>query len=255
MTVGRRSFLLLLAGTALATPGFAQRAQAQTAPAATAETPQIEEINVSAVPPEENVLPTTGTSSSIYGLDLSVMDTPRSISMLSHAQLDTVNIQDPRSFSYLTSSSFTDAAFGGPNIPRIRGQYADLFVNGSRESFTSTGYGAPVSFNSIETINISKGPASVVAGNGPGVGGSVDLITKAPYYGEFHGEASIDFDTVDGRRWGLDFGGPIDGTGLAYRISYSGEQSDSYFTNHFKDQHALYFVIGAHPSDSYTIEL
>ena len=241
MTIGGKAFFLLLAGTALAKPGFAQ-------------TPQTEEITVSAVPPEENVLPTTGTSSSIYGLDLSVMDTPRSVSMLSHAQLDTVNIQDPRSFSYLTSSSFTDAAFGGPNIPRIRGQYADLFVNGGRESFTSTGYGAPVSFNSVETINIAKGPASVVAGNGPGVGGSVDMITKQPYWGEFHGEASIDFDTVDGRRWGVEFGGPIEDSTLAYRISYSGEQSDSYFTNHFKDQQAVYFVLGAHPNESYSIQ-
>jgi outer membrane receptor for monomeric catechols len=247
MAIRRNQFFLLL----LASPSLVALARAQEAPKPAGSA---EEITVSAVPPEENIMPTTGTNSSIYGLDLGVMDTPRSMSMISRAQLDTVNIQDPRSFSYLTSSSFTDAAFGGPNIPRIRGQYADLFVNGGRESFTSTGYGAPVSFNSIETINISKGPAAVSAGNGPGVGGSVDLETKLPYYNEFHGTASVDFDTVDGRRWNLDFGGPIKDTSLAYRISYSGEDSDSYFTNHYKDQHALYAVIAAHPSDSYSIQ-
>ena len=109
----------------------------------------------------------------------------------SKEQLQAVNIQDPRSFSYLTSSSYTDSAFGGPNVPRIRGQYADVFYNGMRSSFTSTGYGAPLSFNSIETINITKGPASVIAGPGPGVGGSADFITKRPEMSEFAGEGEF----------------------------------------------------------------
>ena len=119
--------------------------------------------------------------------------------ILSRAQLDSVNIQDTRSFSYLTSSSYTDSAFGGPNIPRIRGQYGDVFINGMRSSFTSNGYGAFLSFNSIETVNITKGPASVIGGPGPGVGGTVDLITKLPNVQEFTGSASVDFRARTGR--------------------------------------------------------
>jgi hypothetical protein len=240
--------MLLLASTALTNVARAQDA------VAAKEQPPTETISVTAVPREENILPTSTISSSVYGLDLGVMDTPRSMSMLSRAQLDTVNIQDPRSFSYLSSSSFTDAAFGGPNIPRIRGQYADVFSNGMRESFTSTGYGAPASFNSIETVNITKGPASVVAGPGPGVGGSVDFVTKLPFYNEFQGSASIDFDTLENRRWGLDFGGPIEGTTAAYRLSYSGEDSDSYFTNHFKNQQSVYGVVTFRPRDNYSVQ-
>ncbi len=213
-----------------------------------------EEIVVTGVPPEENIMPTTRTETSIYGLDLNVMDTPRNTTMLSKEQLQAVNIQDPRSFSYLTSSSYTDSAFGGPNVPRIRGQYGDVFYNGMRASFTSTGYGAPLSFNSIETINITKGPASVIAGPGAGVGGSADFITKRPQMSAFAGQADFSFDTVGRRRWDLDVGGPIIPGELAYRVSYGGEDSDSYFTSHYLDQHSLYAAATWLPSDAYSID-
>ena len=93
------------------------------------------------------ILPTTVTSNSAYGLDLGVMDTPRNNTVLSKAQLDALDVQNPGGFSSLTSSSYSDASFGQPNVPRIRGQYADMFFNGMRDSFTLNGYGAPISFN------------------------------------------------------------------------------------------------------------
>jgi hypothetical protein len=215
---------------------------------------KLEEVVVEGVPPAENIMPTARPTASVYGLDLGVMETPRNTTILSKEQLQAVNIQDPRSFSYLTSSSYTDSAFGGPNVPRIRGQYADIFYNGMRSSFTSTGYGAPLSFNSIETINITKGPASVIAGPGPGVGGSADFITKRPQMSEFTGEGEFTFDTLGSRRWSLDVGGPIIANELGYRVSYSGEDSDSYFTTHFKRQHSLYGAVTWLPNDDYSID-
>ncbi len=100
----------------------------------------------------------------------------------SRVQLEALNVQDPSEFSYLTSSSYADASFGLPNIPRIRGQYGDVFFNGMRDSFSANGYGAPMSFNSIDTMDIVKGPASVQAGPGAGVGGSINIETKLPSF-------------------------------------------------------------------------
>ncbi len=213
-----------------------------------------EEIVVSGVPINKSVLPTIINSKSIYGLDLNVMDTPRNNTILTHAQLDAVNLDDPHEFSYLTSSAYTDAAFGVPNVPRIRGQYADVFFNGMRDSFTANGYGAPLSFNSIDTIDIVKGPASVQAGPGAGVGGAVDITTKMPSFAGFSGTAQIEFDTIDHRRWSVDFGGPVDNGKLAYRLSYAGEESNSYFDDIHFDQESIYGVVVARPTDSYTIQ-
>ncbi|QUD89418.1 TonB-dependent receptor [Phenylobacterium montanum] len=226
-------------------------APADQKPAATGETP---EIVVNGIPYHETVLPTRLSSSSVYGLDLNVMDTPRNTTLLSNTQLQTLNIQDPRAFSYLTASSYTDSAFGTPNIPRIRGQYADTFVNGMRDSFTVNGYGAPPNFDSLDTINIVKGPASVIDGPGPGVGGEADFITKRPNMFHMTASAAASIDTFGNRRWSVDVGGPLIRGDLGVRISYAGDDDGSYFYGHYFRKNAIYGAVRWKPNDQYQLD-
>ena len=95
-------------------------------------------------------------------------------------------------------------------MPRIRGQYADMFFNGMRDSFTLNGYGAPISFNSVDSIDIVKGPASVQAGPGPGVGGSIDITTKMPSFTKFSVAFNVEVDSQQKRRASVDVGRPAD---------------------------------------------
>jgi iron complex outermembrane recepter protein len=238
---------------AAAAPARAQATAPQNPPPK-ASTTEPGEIVVNGIPYHETVLPTRLPSSSVYGLKLNVMDTPRNTTLLSTTQLDTLNIDDPRAFSYLTSSSYTDAAFGTPNIPRIRTQYGDLFYNGMRDSMTQNGYGVPVNFDAVSNINITKGPASVVDGPGPGVGGEVDFLTKRPNM--FHPTAMVSatFDTVDNRRWVIDAGTPIVPGDLALLLSYSGEDSGSYFYGHYMRKNALYAALRWQPTSKYLLD-
>ena len=240
---------------ALAAAGGAWAA-ADSAPSAKPVTAdEVAEVVVNGVPFKETVLPTRLSTQSVYGLDLNVMDTPRNSTLLSTTQLETLNIQDPRAFSYLTASSYSDSSFGTPNIPRIRGQYADVYYNGMRLSFTQNGYGAPPNFNVLDTISITKGPASVVDGTGPGVGGQVDFITKRPSLSHYTVSAEASFDTVSNRRWTLDVQGPIIKGELGFRLSYSGEYSDSYFYQHYAHKNALYAALRWAPNDKYQLDL
>ena len=153
---------LIVAGLAMSLAALAPAAHAADAdaPVTTSPTNQttVSEVIVNGVPYKETVLPTRLSTSSAYGLNLSVMDTPRNTTLLSTTQIETLNIDDPRAFSYLTSSSYTDAAFGTPNIPRIRTQYADLFYNGMRDSMTQNGYGVPINFDSFDQHRHHQGP-------------------------------------------------------------------------------------------------
>ncbi len=239
---------------ALAAPAFA--ADPATPPVITKpkDSTTVSEVIVNGIPYRETVLPTRQTTSSTYGLNLSVMDTPRNTTLLSTTQLETLNIDDPRAFSYLTSSSYTDAAFGTPNIPRVRGQYADLFYNGMRDSLTQNGYGVPVNFDAISNIDITKGPASVVDGPGPGVGGEVDFLTKRPNMSHATGAASATIDSVQNRRLVLDAGMPIIPGELAVLLSYSGEDSGSYFSGHYMHKNALYGALSWYPTDKYELQ-
>ena len=205
-------------------------ASATAAPSPATSTGDLDEIVVNGIKRGELILPTQVTSTSAYGLDLGVMDTPRNNTLLSKAQLDALNIQNPGGFSYLTSSSYSDASFGEPNIPRIRGQYADLFFNGMRDSFTLNGYGAPISFNSVDSIDIVKGPASVQGGPGAGVGGSINIFTKMPTFTKFGGTWDVEADTQQKRRASFDVGGPLT-SNVAARVSFSSDDSGSYYLN------------------------
>ena len=180
----------------------------------------LDEIVVNGIRRGDLILPTTVTS------DFGLRAGPRRHGhaaqqhLLSKAQLDALNVQNPGGFSYLTSSSYSDASFGEPNMPRIRGQYADMFFNGMRDSFTLNGYGAPISFNSVDSIDIVKGPASVQAGPGAGVGGAIDITTKMPSFVEARARFNLEFDTQQKRRASFDVGGPLT-SNMAARVSFT----------------------------------
>ncbi len=212
----------------------------------------LDEIVVNGIRRGDLILPTTVSSTSAYGLDLGVMDTPRNNTLLSKAQLDALNVQNPGGFSYLTSSSYSDASFGEPNIPRIRGQYADLFFNGMRDSFTLNGYGAPISFNSVDSIDIVKGPASVQAGPGAGVGGSIDVTTKMPSFVKPIADFNLEFDTQQKRRASFDLGAPLNSS-IAARVSFTEDDSGSYYYDMFFHQQSLFASVIDQVTSKYSV--
>ena len=212
----------------------------------------LDEIVVNGIRRGELILPTTVTSGAAFGLDLGVMDTPRNNTVLSKAQLDALNIQNPGGFSFLTSSSYADASFGQPNIPRIRGQYGDMFFNGMRDSFTLNGYGAPISFNSVDSMDIVKGPAAVQGGPGAGVGGSIDITTKMPSFNKLMGDYGAEFDTQQKRRVWFDVGGPLNSV-VAARVSVRTDDSGSYYYDMYFHQQSVYAAVLTQFTPKYSV--
>lgn len=231
------------------------RLSAQTAATAPAsdEVLELERFKVtSGVPVEQLVLPISRPFNSVFGTDDNIIDVPRNVTIISRQQLSDISITDVLDFSKLTSSAFTTTNFGAPANASIRGQSADVFLNGVRSRITSNGNGLPIDFNSVESVNIVKGPATAVQGTSMYVGGFIDLISKRPYFDGTKGSVSVTLGSYDTKRWTLDVGGPISKT-VAYRVSYSGEDTTGYFHDGFKKTHALYGALAFRPSTSYDI--
>jgi outer membrane receptor protein involved in Fe transport len=223
-----------------------------TVTAAMGTSQDLDEIVINGIRRGDLVMPTTVTSTSAYGLDLGVMETPRNNTLLSKAQLDALNVQNPGGFSYLTSSSYSDASFGQPNIPRIRGQYADMFFNGMRDSFTLNGYGAPISFNSVESIDIVKGPATVQAGPGAGVGGMINIATKVPSLIKPSAEFNVEFDSQQKRRGWFDVSTPL-GSNWGVRLSFTADGSGSYYNDMFFHQQSAFVALLGQVTPQYSV--
>jgi outer membrane receptor protein involved in Fe transport len=243
----------VIASFSILTVNPAARAQQSTASAnPPTSSGDLDEIVVNGIRRGELILPTQVSSTSAYGLDLGVMDTPRNNTLLSKAQLDALNVQNPGGFSYLTSSSYSDASFGEPNIPRIRGQYADMFFNGMRDSFTLNGYGAPISFNSVDSIDIVKGPASVQAGAGAGVGGAIDITTKMPTFTKSTMQFNLEVDSQQKRRASVDLDGPLTAN-VAARVSLTSDDSGSYYYDMYFHQQSLFAAVLTELTPRYSV--
>jgi len=232
-------------------------AQEKAAPAASTSSSdpdvlQLEKISVHGVPIDQVVLPTARPFNSVYGFDRSILDTPRNVTIISREQLTSISIQDVRDFSKLTASSYTRSNFGAPTTPDIRTQIADTFLNGMRIGLSSNGNGLPVNFNSVESVNIVKGPATAIFGASQYIGGYADLITKRPVFDGAKGFVSATVGSYDTYRWTFDYGAPVSDK-VAYRISYSGEDAGSYYTDGYKQTQSLYAAMTYRPNDRYDL--
>jgi len=249
------AFISLTAWAQTTTPPSSNPAPASNTPLTTSgETVQMDAFKVNDVPADEAILPTARPFNSVFGTEDNILNVPRSVTIISREQMDTIGIEEVTDFSKLTASSYTDSNFGAPGNPSIRGQSADIFVNGMRQRVTSNGNGAPLDFNSVESVNIVKGPATAVQGASGYVGGFADLITKQPFFDGFHGSVGETFGSYGTDRWNLDLGGPLSST-LAYRVSYSGEHSNEWWNGAFKHIEAVYAALTWRPTPAYQLEI
>lgn len=255
LRTNQRPFPRALA-SALAALAAAHVANAQSSPPAKtgSDVLTMEQFKVQDVPIEKQILPTSRPFSSVFGTDDNIVDVPRNVTIISRQQLSDISIASVLDFSKLTSSSYTTTNFGAPANPSIRGQTADLFINGVRGRITSNGNGLPLDFNAVESVNIVKGPATAVQGTSMYVGGFVDLVTKRPYFDATKGSVSITVGTYSQKEWTLDVGGPI-AKDVAYRFSYSGQDSKGYSRDFYNRNHSIYGALTFRPSKGYEIFL
>ncbi|NBB80684.1 MAG: TonB-dependent receptor plug domain-containing protein [Verrucomicrobia bacterium] len=213
----------------------------------------LEEVGADDVPIEENILATSRPISSVYGSDRSILDTPRNVNIVSREQLDAISIKDVRDFSKLTSSSYTKTNFGAPTTPNLRGQEADLFINGVRRGMSVNGNGVPINFNSVESVNIVKGPAGAVFGTSNYVGGYVDLVTKRANF-QNSGKVSYSIASYDQHTFNLDVNIPVSET-VAVRASVEAKEWDGFWDKYYQKSQSAYFTVAWKPNDKYRLDV
>lgn len=242
----------VIAGLVLASAASAAAAQA---PAKTdPEVTTMAKFEVKDVPIERQILPTARPFTSVFGTNDNIVDVPRNVTIISRQQLSDISIGSVLDFTKLTSSAYSTTNFGAPANPAIRGLTADLFINGVRGRITSNGNGLPLDFNSVESVNIVKGPATAVQGTSMYVGGFVDLVTKRPYFDAPKRSISITVGSYSTKEWTIDQGGPISPT-AAYRFSYSGTDSKGYSWDYYNKNHSIYGALTLRPTKGWEIFL
>jgi hypothetical protein len=210
--------------------------------------------------PQDSVLPTVRPISSIYGTDLSILDTPRSVGTVNPSMLGQDSYRTINDLRQFVSGININDGYGIQSVPVIRGSPADFFVNGVRMENPVNRY--PISFNSVESMDVVKGPAPAVYGPGFDTGGYVNFVTKQPYFDKQHTEIDSFLGSFvegngsyDNFTWQIDNGGPLIKDKLAYRFSYQQREADSYYQNSVDNQTDVYGAITYLPYDTLSFEL
>jgi outer membrane receptor for monomeric catechols len=193
----------------------------------------LEKYTVSDTPIDEQILPTVRPISSVFGDDLDIVDIPRSVSTVNKAWMEDRQVKNAMDFGQFSPGVYSPANYGIPATPQIRGDYAQIYIDGQETLFTHNE--VYPSFNGIEAMDIVKGPGSAIYGpQGEGPGGYVNLVTKQPYFDAQHTDISATFGYwTSGHSYSnpsltIDTGGPITSK-LAYRVSYLSQYGDGYY--------------------------
>lgn len=163
-------------------------------------------------------------------LGLTPRETPASVDVIDRAQLeergDTTlmdaitratgisNIGHPgNSGSALSARGFTDST----SVMRL--------YDGTRQ-YGNVSASFPFDTWSVERIEVLRGPASVIHGDGA-IGGVVNIVPKKPTRGAIQNEMQASVDTDNKRALAFGSGGGVSDT-LSYRFDVSGDRSDGW---------------------------
>ncbi|MGH8382205.1 TonB-dependent receptor [Pseudomonas sp.] len=164
-------------------------------------------------------------------LNLSAMDTPASTSSISAEVIERRNnrtVQDAVS----RSPGITSVATPGNGNTALsargfegHGSLMTLF-DGSR-MYTGAGTQTfPVDPWMVERIDIIRGPASVLYGEGA-TGAVINVIPKKPFAGEVRNQLRLGYGSYDHQQLGLDSGGSLSER-LSYRMTLNRQQSNGW---------------------------
>jgi iron complex outermembrane receptor protein len=199
-------------------------------PAVTLETLEVSGSGRGGPPPAEGLnLRSVGRSASRLGL--TPLETPASVDVIAGETTrlrgqNTVAEAVTQNATGITTvaapgngnGAFTARGFAGPNSIQQLYDGTRLFVGAGTVTF-------PFDTWNVERIEVLRGPASVLYGDGA-IGGVVNVVTKKPVFTPLN-EARAALGSDGLARLALDSGGPI-GEALAYRLNISGNRAEGW---------------------------
>ncbi|MCE6979446.1 TonB-dependent receptor [Pseudomonas frederiksbergensis] len=211
----------LLSGLCLLAMNNSAQAQPLTLPTGTITAPAFDDDTVSLN------TPTTAGSR----LDLTSLETPASVESLTGEQVRARgdrSVQDAVSRSTGISRTGTPGDGGTSLAARgFTGQSSVMQLFDGNRMYTGMGTVTfPVDTWSVERVDVLRGPASVLYGEGA-TGAVVNVIPKKPFEGEIENHLRLGYGSYDSQQQAFDSGGSLSDT-LSYRLNLNRLRSNGW---------------------------
>lgn len=154
----------------------------------------------------------------------SILETPQSVSVVTRRQMDLLQSTSTSAALRYTAGA-TSERFGGfgdyLDLTRIRGVDADYYLDGLRIISNPGSWLPQVDPWSLEKVEVLRGPASALYGQGTG-GGIVNQVSRKPQDIAAH-QISLSYGSFGHKQFGFDSTGAVtDDHSLLYRFTASG---------------------------------
>lgn len=185
-----------------------------------------------------DLLPTSRPTLSVFG-EQSALEVPRSVIVLTPALMETAKIEDFSDLNKVGAGTQQINYYGVPGTPILRGAKGGVFFDGMQRAYQRNEM--PLSFGSLDAMDVVKGPAPAQLGPSQ-AGGYVDMIPKSPFFDRRRGSVRLSASDTGTIRGQVDQGGPFlaGDRPAAYRLSVSGQAGDTYYRGVRNDYFSLY---------------
>ncbi|TMS83325.1 TonB-dependent receptor [Pseudoalteromonas sp. S554] len=190
-----------------------------------------------------------------FGDNLALQDIARSVTPISSELIEQLNITTLQDVLALSPNTYSASGFGAPSLPTIRGQLGELFQDGTRRQAGNNGFGVPLSFNSVEQIDVVKGAPPVLFGSSQRNGGFVNLQSKVASTDESKGKASLSAGRWDQYSAQIDYTAPIIKDKVGFRVSYEHLDHGSYYDYSGTKSDSLFAALRILPDDKSTWDI
>ena len=198
-----------------------------------------------------DILPTSRPTTSFFDAQ-SVLDTPRSVTVLTPELLARFDIQDFDDLGRIGAGTQQSNYYGVPGSPVLRGAIGGVYFNGIQRAYQRNEM--PLSFGSFESLDVVKGPAPSHFGAGQ-AGGYTNLIPKSPYFDRRRSVMTLEIGTDEHYRAQLDTGAPflLGDKPAAYRVSLTGQYAGTPYDRVRNDFVSIYGSVKVQLSSDLTL--
>lgn len=218
---------------------------------------EIEKISVVGVKDENMIMPPE--SNSAYGFDMSLVETPRSVTEVSSDLIEAYGLRSVDDLVRMTPGAFTSSFFGIQGAMDIRGESADNYFRGFRRIANPGAF--KTNIRGAKQLEVMRGPVSPLYGTGS-VGGQLNYSPKSAksdatkYIESVTGKVDLTLGTYSQKILAAEVGTPFtlgDKQGGIY-VFAEAENSGSYYNNYEPTNEMLQVAIDLDITDSTTME-
>lgn len=173
---------------------------------------------------------------SVFGFDKSLLETPRSISVITDDVMASYGIDTTLDVSKIVPGTYTPTIFGINGNVNIRSVSSDTYFRGMKRIENTQMFPAPMS--SMSRIDVVRGPPSPLYGPGK-AGGYINVVPKSAradtgaYLEAATGKIELDVGSYDEKALRAEVGGPLalGNEHGGYYVYASLEDSNTYYDN------------------------